>query len=198
MPKQTVASFAGRDPVDVFFERLPSPEDHPRRTSDELAEQINAAAKDFLACSCYSCSSDPDRNVIMEVLYESSKHDCGGKQLAALAMAKPTIPDDSSNKARQLRYLHWIATGGKDGTSPFKLDDQAQVQAEKQSGHIGGPDGSDRCGACGKDGATMKCGGCLISKSGDVAFSTVYCSRDCQKTDWTKHKGACKEVKQLC
>jgi hypothetical protein len=43
-----------------------------------------------------------------------------------------------------------------------------------------------KCEACSKDGV-KKCGAC-----GEV----YYCSRDCQRNDWKKHKGPCQKIQQ--
>jgi MYND finger len=52
-------------------------------------------------------------------------------------------------------------------------------QAAINSGGIGDV---KECKVCGKVGARKKCGGCM---------NAVYCSRECQVTDWREHKTSC-------
>jgi hypothetical protein len=61
------------------------------------------------------------------------------------------------------------------GTAPGHVD-QASMKLPKQAGVV--------CSYCGKGGAKLlKCSACK---------GAVYCSRDCQKRHWPKHKAACK------
>jgi hypothetical protein len=172
---------AVRDPVDVFFELLPTPDEHNHKTGDELLERLTVAGRVFNACSFFRGSSGPDHDLIKRALQNCREVGSFYMQLAGLAMDKPVDPDDSSYKAVYLRYLRWVANGRKDELSPSVTP-----------GHL-----EARCEACDKHGAAMKCAGCLISTDGEVAFSTDYCGVDCQKSDWPKHKAACRQVQQL-
>lgn len=44
------------------------------------------------------------------------------------------------------------------------------------------------CAKCGKAGADKMCSRCMV---------TPYCSRDCRKDDWSKHKKACHPAKPM-
>jgi hypothetical protein len=186
------------DPVDAFFDNMPSPEEHHNLSGEEAATMLHRANMIFLALvergntsshmACYELLKDAITKYWM-----TSRHlRLIYAQLASLTVDKPIGPDDSdSRKARQLRYIHWVVNGRKDATSPF-----AAVLAEGPS-DMKISSTSDHCAACDKVNATMNCGACQIASGDGVAFSTAYCSQDCQKKHWPTHKTVCKEVQQL-
>ncbi|OIW23080.1 hypothetical protein CONLIGDRAFT_686853 [Coniochaeta ligniaria NRRL 30616] len=181
------------DPVEAFFQHLLSPSDHHRMTGVEAAYHIHLASRVFLNRADRSTSQDPDfwflKKIITENLNQPDSATTIWNELVALAIDKKHGHlKDFTSKDRQLHYLHWIASGRQDATSPFTMR-----HGSNQQGHLL----SSTCTVCKAPNATEKCSACLVNPGSEVTFATVYCGRDCQKKDWTRHKVTCMEVRAL-
>lgn len=162
-------------------------------TGVEAANYLNLACGVFLNRADQSTSQDPDfwflKNVITENMNQPDSASSVWKELVGLAIDQGYgDPKGSDSKTQQLRYMHWVASGRQDATSPFTLS-----QGPSQHRHLP----SSTCTVCKTPDATEKCSACLLNPNSEVTFATVYCGKDCQKKDWTRHKITCMEVRAL-
>jgi hypothetical protein len=188
------------DVANRFFQIMPSPEEHHEKPLDEVKEKLETAMR-FLAESPTHAGPDPLPDVLKKAILAASNHPESAipslyNALARFAFSEVLDEQDQSLKARQLRYIRWMAHGKKDETSPF-LSPLKEPVVSKIPGMLPVSESSESCAACGKNDATMKCGRCVVLAAGHVSFATCYCSRECQLQDWTAHKSSCKEVQQL-
>lgn len=191
-------AIADSDPVDAFFDHMPSPQEHHTMSGKDVAATLDRAIMIFLALSEHGNRSF-DRDYYELIKDAISKHWESGNlhliyaQIASLAIDNNIEPDDSGScKAQQLRYIRWVVNGRNDATSPFASPGSGNESADPNASST-----LDRCAVCNSANATMRCGACRVTTEDGMAFSIAYCSQDCQKKHWPTHKAICKEVQQL-
>ena len=192
------------DAVENFFNRLPPPtKDCPTAlTVEPEAELVQQACELLLSEFFARPSVDPDAKYILEhaakVARKLEKPAYILKHLAFLAISKGVnlADDDQSNKACQLCYWRWIAQGRRDETSPFSTGSEKNPPLNDSKVFLPEPATFQQCAACGKEGATNKCSGCLVRTDDHLTFATAYCGKECQTKHWNAHKASCKQMQQ--
>ncbi|KAK4186776.1 hypothetical protein QBC35DRAFT_553291 [Podospora australis] len=95
--------------------------------------------------------------------------------LTTLAVSKTLADNDTTERARHLRYLSWLAHGAQDATSPFKnpADTTSRTLAEVSPGFLPVYSDAKDCAACGKSDATKFCAGCVV-KTGRLSLFDLF------------------------
>lgn len=200
------------DPVDNFFENLPTYDDYVRVGYKEFWSKIQYVGSRYAVQILNKPCSDRETQLFLfgSLMghWEALRSEARGngevneskplwilQQVAIMALKCPPSPDDMSNKAKALHFCLWITCCRKEDSLP----NQPPVTGP-ETDHSLLPEGllGDSCAACGKQGATMRCSPCLI-KNGDncshETIRTLYCDWTCQAQPWPKHRQISRVVK---
>lgn len=204
------------DPAEVFFDRLPAPEEMHSvmslRAHEDMGQRIGIIlhALNFFCREVGQDSKDPGFDYIMDFVIKGPLQvPTGflapmGNSMAYLALKKSRNGEMSSQgtkKDQHLAYYLWRLHGLKDEASPISAPKtKKSKEASGVSSHDFLPSSRKRrgpCSNCGHAQANNWCSGCCITKSGKAVSATFYCDRGCMKAHWKVHKPACKEVRAM-
>ncbi|KAK3343405.1 hypothetical protein B0T25DRAFT_614407 [Lasiosphaeria hispida] len=196
------------DLVEFFFNILPKPKAVSLGTDDMFVDLFRAAIGTFITESRRKemSKTDMDYRYLLEHAKISMNHDTGGRydhhyfvsRLIQLTLENPMGTENNSMKAQHFRFWRWVARGQRDEKSPF-IPAQKASSAEDRICHAYLPSrpSSIPCANCGKLGATLRCGNCLILTDEHETYSMPYCTRECQAKHWKWHHTTCKVIKPL-
>lgn len=181
------------NPIIDSFNALPSPEEHHCKPWAHVAPRVHRAIRRFQADARRNQrSDDPEFQVVKRAVDATFADFAKGEaalydHLAAYALSATIEPEDQSTKAKQLRYICWVAQGRNDSTSPFGSSQGQSAQ------------GTQLCAGCNTVSDLSKlsgCTGCRLHLGGKT-FTTWYCNTDCQARHWKHHKQPCMATRAL-
>ncbi|KAI0012185.1 hypothetical protein F4779DRAFT_634728 [Xylariaceae sp. FL0662B] len=203
------------DAIEKFFNELPSPEsDRDQPHNDQRIAYTNAIQS---FCNTYranhkSCSRDPDLHVIARISFKALRCPCPmlsfKNKIAQFALnSEEDWKDQDSAKAKQLRYIRWVAQGRPNYFKfPFGLALPGSILKPLSS--LSGlpqifPSNTslayiDRryyetkaCSNCSKRLRGSYCASCAALVDGHIIGKTGYCDNNCKEADWGRHRHIC-------
>jgi hypothetical protein len=191
-PGVKVFRLVSNDPLSVFYQSMPSTEDHYKNRLAELGGLMDAALVLKHSPASPELHSNSEYKTLLQAIDDSFADPKGSniiyEQLAKLAISTTIDPQDQSARACQLRYIRWVVAGLKDETSPF------QATRDLHNRHT---TRNQECASCDTAPATKWCAGCELPADVGKPFATMYCSAECQKKHWPTHRPFCRQIQQL-